>query len=495
MDEVVFYLGIGDPSDKQSQESYGYITSIHTSKQHASYRQANSSINGTAITGIGSGERIFTAVPNKALIHVYSFGKESIDQKIPIPEALTCLTLVNHPHFHQNNKDVLYKVPNYRTPWLLIGGSKSGKIYIWELNSGNLLCVKDAHYQGVSVIKSSKEGDFLVSGGEDARVLVWNLHELISIYTKGKDDEDSHHVKPYWQITDNTLPITDVILNDVGVLNDLKIYTTSKDSTVRIYDVMTKTLLTTFILPDAVECITKDPANRALYVGLSNGLIRSIPLYQINPHTSVLESIGGLNKIITIEHDPNLKNTFVPHQEQQVSVTTLEISLDGTNIISGDSKGRVFVSDTVTKQVVKSFTPCNSAISFISVDTIPTDFDKTGTLTSKSQKDKQHRMIPQFKRVLTSLNQEEHQLFMDIPATIKTDTEDFESWLNQKKLEELEFKNSFSGINSTVKQVNSNNGNNNTDLEDKLDKVSKAYTELRSKHEELIKEHAKLLSQ
>ena len=152
MDEVVFYIAQGNPADKHSQESYGYVTSIHSSKQYASYRQADSHINGTAITGIGPGERIFTAVPNKALINVYSWGKESVDQRIPIPEALTCITLINHPNGSNNNSDnddnQLYKLPNYRVPWLLAGGSKSGKLYIWELSSGNLLCVRDAHYQG-----------------------------------------------------------------------------------------------------------------------------------------------------------------------------------------------------------------------------------------------------------------------------------------------------------------------------------------------------------
>ena len=499
MDEVVFYIAQGDPADKHSQESYGYVTSIHSSKQYASYRQADSHINGTAITGIGPGERIFTAVPNKALINVYSWGKESVDQRIPIPEALTCITLINHPNGSNSDNDdnQLYKLPNYRVPWLLAGGSKSGKLYIWELSSGNLLCVRDAHYQGITTIKGSSCGTFLITGGEDARCLVWNLAELISIY-----DKSDHQVKPYWQITDNTLPLTDLCLNDTHNINDLKLYTTSEDSTVRIYDIVTKSLLTTFILPSSAECITKDPANRALYVGLNNGLVRSIPLYSINSHTSVLESIGGMNKIITVDADPNLKETFVAHQQKTktgddkpVVVTKLTISFDGTSIISGDSEGRVFVSDIVTKQVVKSFTPCNSPIAYIAVETVPDDFvNNLATSTTTNKADKKHRMIPQFKRVLASTNSEEHQIFLDIPGkttatTNATGNIDFATWLQGKQSEELQFKN-LSGINSIVKQV----GNENvSDLEEKLQRVSQAYTELRNKHEELIKEHAKLL--
>ncbi|KAF6063063.1 hypothetical protein FOB64_006078 [Candida albicans] len=147
---------------------------------------------------------------------------------------------------------------------------------------------------------------------------------------------------------------------------------------------------------------TKDPANRALYVGLNNGLVRSIPLYSINSHTSVLESIG---------------ETFVAHQQKTktgddkpVVVTKLTISFDGTSIISGDSEGRVFVSDIVTKQVVKSFTPCNSPIAYIAVETVPDDFvNNLATSTTTNKADKKHRMIPQFKRVLASTNSEEHQ--------------------------------------------------------------------------------------
>ena len=146
MDESVFYIAEGDPNDKHSQESFALATSIHNSQQHASFRQADAPKNGAILSGSGQGERLIVAAPNKALLNVYSWGKESPDQRIPLPEALTCLALVEHPNtrlfseFHRNSE---FKLPSYRVPWLLAGGSKSGKIYVWELSSGSLLCVKD----------------------------------------------------------------------------------------------------------------------------------------------------------------------------------------------------------------------------------------------------------------------------------------------------------------------------------------------------------------
>ncbi|KAI5951439.1 IPI3 [Candida jiufengensis] len=490
MDEVLFYISKGE---EKGAESFAYVTSIHSSKQYQSFRHASSPKFGTCLTGIGPGERIFTCDNKKALINVYSYNKESIDQRIPVPEALTTLHIIHHPDIKNISK---HKKSNYRVPWLLCGGSKSGKLYIWELSSGDLLCVKEAHYQGITVINSSSCNTFLVTGGEDARCIVWNLLELISIYGVKEDEENYHRkLKPYWSITENTLPITDIILNTVGIINDLKLYTSSKDGTVRIYDIITKTQLTTFVLPDSVECLTRDPANRAIYAGLNNGLIKMIPLYKFNTHTSILESIGGLNKIITIDpQDPNLSQTFVQHQNH--SVTTIKMSMDGTSIISGDFKGQVFVSDIVTKQTIKSFQSLDFPISYLYIATIPTNIlDNTTNIRS----DKKHRMMPPLKRILASNNPIDHVLFMDIPEEIISndnaddEEEDFSSWLEQKRIEELKFKN-LSDINSTVKKVNNNsNATTNSDLEIKLKKVSEAYTDLRSKHESLIKEHAKLL--
>ncbi|KAK6456906.1 Pre-rRNA-processing protein IPI3 [Scheffersomyces xylosifermentans] len=517
MDESIFYIAEGDPADKHSQESFAMATSVHNSHQHASFRQADCAKNGAVLTGSGPGERLLVASPNKALLNVYSWGKESPDQRIPLPEALTCLSLVSHPNsklFVDSMRSSQFNLPSFRIPWLLAGGSKSGKIYVWELSSGSLLCVKEAHYQAISVVRFSKCGTFLVAGSDDARCTIWKTLDLISIF-QGEDEDTVKAAKPFHAITDNTLAISDLYLSEAGLINDLRLYTVSKDSTLRIYDIMTKSLLTTFILPEAIDSVVTDPAGRAVYLGLASGLIRTIPLYNINPNTMVLESIGGNRKIVTVENDPNLNFTFVHHQQRlsaetntsllhkslkkkndddnkPISVTKLAISLDGTNLVSGDSLGRVFVSDIITRQVAKTFTPCNSPISYIQVNAAP--FDALNT-PSSSKVDKKHRLIPQFKRVLASRNPIEHQLNLEIPSEAKDEEEeDFGDWLSRKTQEDLEFKN-LSGVNSSVKTVSTSAiSSSNQELEEKLAKVSNAYTELRTKHEELLKEHSKVLS-
>ncbi|ODV78773.1 putative WD-repeat protein [Suhomyces tanzawaensis NRRL Y-17324] len=487
MDESVFYIAEGAPGDKHSQESFAAAASSHSSQQHASFRQADAPLNGAVLTGTGQGERLIAASKGKALLTVWSWGKEGSDQKIPVPEEMKCLASCGQPDLGQTSSS--HTVPSFRVPWLLAAGSKSGKLYVWELASGNLLCVKDAHYQEIATIEFSRCGTYLVTAGHDARCMVWKTLDLISAYTK-----DEHATKPYYSITDNTLPVMTVQLSLAGLANDLRLYTGSRDGTVRIYDVATRTLVTTFVLNHPVESLAVDPASRAIYAGLNNGLVRTIELYKVQ--NSVLEPVGGNKKIVTVDHDPELKHTFVHHQQRMaggadapVAVTQVKMSFDATNIISGDSLGRVFASNVVTRQVVKAFAPCNSPISRIYVDTCPVESVNASLGSTKN--DKKHRLIPQLKRVLVSNDPIEHLLYLEIPNGEDED-EDFEAWLAKKSEEELEFRN-LSTINTTVKEVP--RAGEVGELQEKLEKVAQAYEELRGKHAELIEEHTKLLSE
>lgn len=70
------------------------------------------------------------------------------------------------------------------------------KILIWQVNyqhsslllislthqisTGHLLAVEARHYQPVSVLVFTDDGRWLVSGGEDGRVLVWSLRRCDS---------------------------------------------------------------------------------------------------------------------------------------------------------------------------------------------------------------------------------------------------------------------------------------------------------------------------
>lgn len=483
MEEVVWYNSEGFGDEKNSAQVNGFATSIHSQSHNLAFRQSSSYPHGSAITGTNPGDRVFVASKGKALISVYTWGKESPDQRIPVPEQLTSLTLCSNSQelyteeFESEDESNLAK---FRLPYLLIGGGVSGKIYVWELNSGLLLNVKEAHYQSVTVLKTTSDGSFLVSGGKDARVLIWKVTDLVSFV---KDDDKV--IKPMHVISDNTLEVTDIFVNN-SIYQDTKIYTVSRDCTIRIYDIVKFQLLSTFIIGQQIESVIVDPADRAIYIGLSNGNIRQVNIYEPNPATNILEARGGYGKVVTLSEDHQLTNTLSHHSPH--AVTSLALSLDSSLLISGDAIGKVTVSDVVSKQVVKELKEVGSKITNIQV--------LNAYKTSSTQViEKTQKPIPQFKRIISNKNPKEQDIIYQIGEDDDEKLFDIDEHLDRVAREALEFEN-LSLINSEVVIKNTHEEPSKEkiqELENKVTKVTNAYTDLRKMYEDLYSEHTKLL--
>ncbi|KAH3668840.1 hypothetical protein OGAPHI_002595 [Ogataea philodendri] len=451
MDEVLFYNSVGDPAKKHST-SFGFVSSTRSTQQVGQYRQCYSANNGTVLTGINGENKIISACHSKALVHVYILGKESPEQTIPVPEELICLELCPHP----NSTDA----------WLLVAGAVSGRIYVWELDSGLLLAVKESHYQSVSVIKYVK--GYLVSGGADSRVVVWKVLDMMS---------DSH--KPYAIYTDHTLPVTDLLVT-TGLVNDLKVWSVSRDQTIRCHDLTSQTLVTTFIAQQPVSSITADPAYRSLYVGYEDGTIRMVNLFDAPSKTQIWEHVGGYGKVITLKDDPELRETFVSHQAEGNSITKLEISFDGSQLISGDSKGKVLVSDVATKQIVRTLKPLAGAVSTLKLFRIKSDSLKYAPTKSSV------RGIPVLKRSLVDEPElQRHVVFKKFEKADKAPEFNLERFLDITKSEAKWFTN-FTNVDSTVKKEKE------VDTAE-IDRLREANAALRQKYDELYETHSKLL--
>lgn len=467
MDEAVFYVTQGRDDDKHSHESLGAVSSIHTSLHYSSFRNADCPPHGAALTGMGSGEHLFVAGRRSALITSYAWGKESADQRFPVPEPMACLAVAPHPK--ADTTDI--HTAGGGSGWLLAAGSKSGKLYVWEIASGRLVCVKDAHYQAISVVRFSRCGTYMVSGGHDSRVMVWRVADLVG--------PEMAAAKPVAAFANHLLAVTDVALPDTNT----RIYSASLDGTVRVYDVGTKTPVTTYVFASPVHAVAVDLAVRAFYAALGDGSVRQVGHYSVNQYSHVLEAVGGAGKIVTVEADPELAHTFVHHQEDGSGaadapasvVTLMAVSMDGMCVVSGDTRGRVFVADVVTKQVVKAFTPCSSGIALVQLGV------HASTTLAATGLDKKHRLLAPLKRVVASEDVLDHSVSVQIAADA-TPGADFEAWLQEKASEELSFTRETAPASAKAKDE---------DLEQKLHKVSAAYTSLKTMYEELYAEHNK----
>eukprot|EP00128_Syssomonas_multiformis_P006609 Colp12_sorted_trinity150504_noHs@24117 len=108
-----------------------------------------------AVTLIGK-EYLAVAQNDKPAIHVWYWQKDQAVHKFIVPEKLQCLAA---------SPDGLY----------LVGGSATGKCYLWEMPTGLLLRIWEAHFKTITVVRFSDDGDSIFTGGEDAAVYMWRL--------------------------------------------------------------------------------------------------------------------------------------------------------------------------------------------------------------------------------------------------------------------------------------------------------------------------------
>lgn len=96
-------------------------------------------------------------------------------------------------------------------------------MYVWEVSTGNLLNVWPAHYSKVNQVVFTDDDSFLISGGEDAIIKVWNLADLLEVF---------HHfffsllliilqanagtIQPFCSWADHSLPISDLYIGAGG---------------------------------------------------------------------------------------------------------------------------------------------------------------------------------------------------------------------------------------------------------------------------------------
>ncbi|OVF04018.1 putative pre-rRNA-processing protein [Clavispora lusitaniae] len=440
MEEAVFYIQ-GLPEKKS--EPLASAASIHSGQHVASFR-AGAPRHGAALSGIGPNERLFVAGAS-AIIFSYLWGKESVDQRFPVPEQMACLAVANHPETVSDKSNVTSPSSSPLSapacPWLLAAGAPSGRLYVWELASGRLLCVKDAHYQALTMIQFSRCGTFAVTAGEDARVSVWRTSDLVT-----------GTAAPFATFADHTLAVTDICVDS----GSLSVVSASRDGTVRVYDIMSKTLRSTFVFSQPVSSVARDPAGRALYAALADGTIRQVQMYTVNPHTHMMEAVGS--GIVTVPADPELAYTFVHHGSAEV--TSLAMSMDGINLVSGDSEGRVFVTDVVTKQVVRAFT-AGASVSHLEVGVF-----------SREKKAAPARMLIPLKRVVAAQDPLEHSVAVQIRAdehgsAAAKSAPDFAAWLEEKAHQQWEFA-------------------QEAPEQQKLQKLSAAYNALKENYEKLL---------
>lgn len=80
-----------------------------------------------------------------------------------------------------------------------IGGTKSGRLYWWDICSGDLLASFQGHFKAVTAVQFTRCGLYAVTASLDGMVRVWDAIDVVSAAASADSDKlnGSFNIAPY----------------------------------------------------------------------------------------------------------------------------------------------------------------------------------------------------------------------------------------------------------------------------------------------------------
>lgn len=190
----------------------------------------------------------------------------------------------------------------------------------------------------------------LISGSEDSGVSVWSISKLV-------DHELQNELPlPQFTLSDHTLPVTDVFCG-VGPFPKCRVLTSSLDHTVKLWDLATQSLMTTFHFPRPVCCVVWDVSERMFFAGSPDGSVHQVNLFRERDHKyggKVIEAIGGAGTadLVRVDDPESVAKTRLITVDQPV--TALSISITASLLLVGTATGLIHIYDIASHQLLRS---------------------------------------------------------------------------------------------------------------------------------------------
>ena len=178
---------------------------------------------------------------------------------------------------------------------------------------------------------------------------MWSIPGLLSFSSSSaKDYSEGPILGPLRSLSSHRAAITAVVFGHSSSANNIAV-SASKDNTCVVWDYHTGDALHTFLLSHSPLCLALDPADRAAYVGYENGTIQFLDFYDQ----------GGLNQTL---HDPvaqsaptqpSASTIWAAQDHPSTAILCLQVSYDGTSLLSGHRDGKVHPWDVGTGRFEK----------------------------------------------------------------------------------------------------------------------------------------------
>lgn len=122
---------------------------------------------------------------------------------------------------------------NVTGDWIALGSSNLGQLLVWEWQSEQYVMKQQGHSSEMNCVAYSPDGQYIVTGGEDAKVKVWNVNNGFCFIT----------------FSEHTSAVTAIEFST----NKKFVVSASLDGTVRAYDLIRYRNFRTFTSPRPVQ--------------------------------------------------------------------------------------------------------------------------------------------------------------------------------------------------------------------------------------------------
>lgn len=293
------------------------------SQQRAVFKKSATSPNCLAI----SQTHIFAAQADKGIVHVYNRQKGNQEAAVPFTEKISSITLACNDT-------------------VLVLGTVEGRIFLWETCNGRQVTTSQAHLQAVTALAVESTSNFLLSASKDAIVHVWSIPQLLSFAN-----------------TDSTSPLRTFSSHHAGITG-LKLghgafhlnfaVSISADRTCLVWDYRTGNTLRTYLLPGVPLSIALDPADRGIYIGYEDGNLQLLELYA-SPAGGLYAVQNGEGALEPVQ--PSASSRWKLPEPSRGAALSLDVSYDGSMIVSGHSSGAVLSWDVARGAFTTNLTP------------------------------------------------------------------------------------------------------------------------------------------
>jgi len=322
----------------------GIFLHTHQPTTHltSTYKKSQTSPNCLAL----SSTHIFAAQANASTLHVYNIAKGNQEATIPFRVRIHSIAICCADS-------------------VLALGTEAGAVILWEIHTGRQVSTSAAHLAPVTRLVVDAQSNFLLSGSDDANVLVWSLLDLLAFPSSSAGVRET--IVPRHTLSTHRGGITALAIGHGGASASGNIALSgSKDGTVIVWDYISGAQLRTFLLPSVPLCLELDAADRAFYAGFEDGGVQLVDFYA----QSMMNSI---NTPSTTPIQPPASSRWAPRSGgggttsttepsgQSQATLSLTLSHSTTTLLTSHANGTIQAWDTATGSFLNTIATYTSA--------------------------------------------------------------------------------------------------------------------------------------